>query len=167
MCPSSKLPAHGTGNTGPGARADVGEGGRLRDADWARAWGAGIAQEGQAATQLLHRWSVAEGASAAGLSFHPLDGNPRHGVLVLHGVSDQGPCSAIEILERQGRWLIMPDRARANQVLRLLAQEPGAHTTRSAIAGTPDRRFVFFNSLQEGRLVTRIERRRDEGLTFS
>ena len=94
--------------------------------------------------------------------FQPLDGNPRHGVLALF--VDEGELhGAIEIVERQGRWLVMPDSLRA-RTLAVAAMVQNGPRLRSSIAGTPDRRFIFFNSAAEGGASTLVERRRDGGV---
>lgn len=139
------------------------EAGRLRDAGWWPVFQGdqGLPQTGR--TQVLHRWALSPGQRAAGLLFQPLDGNPRHGVLALF--VDQGELhGAIEILERQGCWLVMPDSLRARTLaVAALARAGGRTALRSSIVGTPDRRFIFFNTLHDGETATLVERRRDGG----
>jgi hypothetical protein len=135
--------------------------GRLRDADWLPAEAAEDTTAAQR-TQLLHRWGLASEQHATGLMFQPLDGNPRHGVLALF--VDEGELhGAIEIVERQGRWVVMPDSVRA-RTLAVAAMVQNGSRMRSSIAGTPDRRFIFFNSAREGGTSTLVERRRDGGV---
>ncbi len=139
------------------------EAGRLRDAGW---WPVFQGDEGPAQpgrTQVLHHWSLSPEQRAAGLLFQPLDSNPRHGVLALF--VDQGELhGAIEILERQGRWLVMPDDLRARTLaVAALARAGGRTSLRSSIVGTPDRRFIFFNTQGDGGTATLVERRRDGG----
>ncbi len=140
---------------------------RLRDAGWGAAFpgNAGLPRPGR--TQVLHHWSLSPEQRPAGLVFQSLDGNPRHGVLALF--VDQGELhGAIEILERQGRWLVMPDGLRARtQAVAALARSGGRMTPRSSIAGTPDRRFIFFNTHFEGSTRLLVERRPDEGLAVT
>jgi len=149
------------GETRSGPAMDL-EIGRLRDAGWLPVFpGAeGLPPE---RTQVLHHWALSPGQRAAGLLFQPLDGNPRHGVLAL--VADEGELhGAIEILERQGRWLVMPDGLRARTLaVAALARSAGRTSPRSSIVGTPDRRFIFFNTLRNGGTATLVERRRDGG----
>ncbi len=139
------------------------EAGRLRDAGWGPAFqgSEGLTQPGR--TQVLHHWALSPGQRAAGLLFQPLDGNPRHGVLALF--VDQGELhGAIEVLERQGCWLVMPDGLRARTLaVAALARAGGRTALRSGIVGTPDRRFIFFNTLHDGETATLVERRRDGG----
>lgn len=133
--------------------------GRLRDVDWISAVeGPHAAQR----TQPLHRWALAAEQRATGLVFQPLDGNPRHGVLALF-VDDGELHGAIEIVERQGRWLVMPDSLRA-RTLAVAAMARNGVRLRSSIAGTPDRRFIFFNSAHDGETTTLVERRPDAGV---
>lgn len=145
---------------GPAMGREVG---RLRDAGWGPAFqgNEGLPQPGR--TQVLHHWALSPGQRAAGLLFQPLDGNPRHGVLALF--VDQGELhDAIEILERQGRWLVMPDSLRARTLaVAAVARAGGRTALRSGIVGTPDRRFIFFNTLHDGETATLVERRRDGG----
>ncbi len=157
--PSSREPA----DAGPGPLAGLGAG-RLRDAGWLPAFQGDKDQAGTPErTQLLHHWALGAEQRAAGLLFQALDGNPRHGVLALF--VDQGELhGAIEILERQGRWLVMPDSLRARSLSVSAMARPGAQAAlRSSIAGTPDRRFIFFNTLREGGMATLVERRREGG----
>nr|WP_298420336.1 hypothetical protein [Hylemonella sp.] len=115
-------------------------------------------------TQVLHHWLLGPEQRAAGLLFQPLDGNPRHGVLALF-VDDGELHGAIEIVERQGRWLVMPDDLRARSLaVAVMAQAGPRGFLRSSIAGTPDRRFIFFNTLRDGATATLVERRRDGGV---
>lgn len=145
---------------GPAMGREVG---RLRDAGWGPVFqGDGrLPQPGR--TQVLHHWAMSPGQRAAGLLFQPLDGNPRHGVLALF--VDAGELhGAIEILERQGRWLVMPDSLRARTLaVAALARNGGRTALRSGIAGTPDQRFIFFNTSHDGNTATLVERRRDGG----
>jgi len=116
----------------------------------------------------LYRWTLSVGESAGGLVFEPLDGNPRHGVLALYLASRFELHGAIEILERQGRWLVMPDRARARMLaVNVPARRGAVLTPRSRMAGTPDRRFVFFNALLDGGTVTLVERRPEGGIAVT
>lgn len=142
------------------------EGARLRDADWLPVFQSGEIQT-QGRTQLLHHWTLGAEQRAAGLLFHPLDGNPRHGVLALF--VDGGELhGAIEILERQGRWLVMPDGVRARSLaVAALARAAWRTSPRSSIVGTPDRRFIFFNTQRDGTTVTLVERRRDGGAVIT
>lgn len=134
---------------------------RLPDAGWLPG-----AEEGEAArrTQVLHAWPLAPEQRACGLLFQPLDSNPRHGVLALF--VDQGELyGAIEIVERQGSWHVMPDDLRARSLAVAAMAQTGPRTPlRSSIAGTPDRRFIFFNSVREGGTATLVERRREGGI---
>lgn len=139
---------------------------RLRDADWqARALPA-AAEASRAAARLLHRWPLRPGAALPGLLFAPHDGNPRHGVLLLLEPGSGALLDAIEILERQGQWVRMPQQARA-RALAERALPPGgcvaAAGLHSRMAGTPDRRYAFFNTLGEDAILTWVERRRDGG----
>lgn len=138
------------------------EGARLRDAGWLPVF-QGSESQPLARTQLLHHWALGAEQRAAGLLFHPLDGNPRHGVLALF--VDEGELhGAVEILERQGRWLVMPDGLRARTLaVAALARTAWRTSPRSSIVGTPDRRFIFFNTQREGITATLVERRRDGG----
>ncbi|MEK9951096.1 MAG: hypothetical protein VW687_02900 [Curvibacter sp.] len=151
------------GEAGAGPLAALGTA-RLRDAGWLPG-----EEEGEAVprTQVLHAWTLAPEQRASGLLFQPLDGNPRHGVLALF--VDQGELQgAIEIVERQGRWLVMPDSLRARSLAVAAMAQPGSRTQlRSSIAGTPDRRFIFFNSVREGGTATLVERRRDGGIAVT
>lgn len=152
-------PTREPGEAGAGALLGLGNG-RLRDSGWMPAFeGAQAPADGR--TQVLHQWALGPEQRAAGLMFQALDGNPRHGVLALF--VDQGELhGAIEILERQGRWLVMPDSVRARTLAVAAVARPGTQAAlRSSIAGTPDRRFIFFNTLREGRMATLVERRRD------
>ncbi|MBX9870443.1 MAG: hypothetical protein K2X75_00455 [Burkholderiaceae bacterium] len=141
--------------------------GRLRDSGWAPVF----PEEGHAVeparTQVLHQWALSLEQQAAGLLFLPLDGNPRHGVLALF--VDEGELhGAIEIVERQGRWLVMPDDLRARSLaVAAMAQAGPRGFLRSSIAGTPDRRFIFFNTLRDGATATLVERRRDGGVAVT
>lgn len=150
------------GGAGPASLSGAGYASRLRDADWAsqiRLRGAG---EQADRTEVLYRWRIPSGESAGALMFQSLDGNPRHGVLALYLSGRLAHHEAIEILERQGRWLVMPNRARAS-MLAASALDPrrAAQAPSSRIAGTPDRRFVFFNASLDGGTVALVERRRD------
>lgn len=139
------------------------EAGRLRDAGWAPVFQGGEGLPSPERTQVLHHWALGPEQRAAGLLFQPLDGNPRHGVLALF--VDGGELhGAIEIVERQGRWLLMPDDLRARTLaVAAMARSGGPSSLRSSIVGTPDRRFVFFNTLRDGATATLVERRRDGG----
>lgn len=141
--------------------------GRLRDSGWAPVFPDAASPAEPARTQVLHRWALAPEQCAAGLLFQPLDGNPRHGVLAFF--VDEGELhGAIEIVERQGRWLVMPDDLRARSLAVAAMAQPGARGfLRSRIAGTPDRRFIFFNTLREGAMATLVERRRDGGVAVT
>jgi hypothetical protein len=143
--------------------AGAGPLGGSRDADWMQGAPGLAAPLSPAGLQLLHRWHLPVGESASGLVFWPLDGNPRHGVLGLLRSARPELADAIEILERQGRWLVMPDSRRACGYAQeaLTARGPGT-PPRSNITGTPDRRFVFFNALREGGTVVLVERRRGD-----
>lgn len=145
---------------GPAMGREVG---RLRDAGWWPAFQGDGGLPQAARTQVLHHWALSPGQRAAGLLFQPLDGNPRHGVLALF--VDNGELhGAIEILERQGCWLVMPDSLRARTLaVAAVARAGGRTALRSGIAGTPDRRFIFFNTLHDGGMATLVERRRDGG----
>lgn len=159
-----RTPQHiAPGTVGPGPYADG-----LRDADWLQGPLPPGAGDPPAGTPVLYRWSVPAGESAAGLLFLPLDGNPRHGVLGLLRAGRVELLDAIEILERQGCWLVMPERARARLLAsQLLARRGETGATRSSITGTPDRRFVFFNTLRDGSVVTLVERRKDGGVVLT
>lgn len=148
------------GETRPGLAMGR-ESGRLRDAGWGPGFPGGEALLQPRGTQLLHPWALSPEQRATGLLFQPLDGNPRHGVLALF--VDQGELhGAIEILERQGRWLVVPDGLRARSLaVAAMARSGGLTALRSSIVGTPDRRFIFFNSLRDGGVATLVERRRD------
>lgn len=139
------------------------ESGRLRDAGWMPALpGAAMPQQPGRAQQ-LHHWALSPGQRAAGLLFQPLDGNPRHGVLALF--VDQGEWQgAIEIVERQGRWLVMPDTVRARTLaVAALARAGGHSLPRPGIAATPDRRFIFFNIPGTDGTTSWVERRPEGG----
>lgn len=137
---------------------------RLRDADWQEAPLPAPEAPTQGAARLLHRWSQPAVAPVPGLQFVPHDGNPRHGVLMLLELASGELLDAIEILERQGQWVSMPQPARARLLAaRALQQAGGSGLLRSRIAGTPDRRYVFFNTVCEQALLTWVERRRDGG----
>ena len=158
----STHPPREPGEAGPGLVMGLAPG-RLRDAGWMPAFPPVHESADAIRTQVLHDWALGAEQRAAGLMFQALDGNPRHGVLALF--VDQGELhGAIEILERQGRWLVMPDSLRARTLAVAAMARPGAQAVlRSSIAGTPDRRFIFFNTLSEGGLATLVERRRDGG----
>jgi hypothetical protein len=146
----------------------TGHAAQLRDADWLALPEPGVAGEPPAGAQLLHRWRVPVDGAAAGLLFLPLDGNPRHGLLGLASAHGAEGLDAIEILERQGRWLVMPERGRALLLVRrALAGGAPALIRRSSIAATPDRRFIFFNALRDGGIVTLVERRQDAGVAVT
>ena len=153
-------PPRETGEARPGPLMGLVPG-RMRDAGWMPAFQGSDGRAGAARPQLLHDWALGAEQRAAGLMFQALDGNPRHGVLALF--VDEGELhGAIEILERQGRWLVMPDSLRARTLAVAAMARPGVQAAlRSSIAGTPDRRFIFFNSQREGGMVTLVERRRD------
>ena len=140
---------------------------RLRDSGWVPVFADDPSQTEPARTQVLHHWLLAPEQRAAGLLFQPLDGNPRHGVLALF-VDDGELHGAIEIVERQGRWLVMPDDLRARSLaVAAMAQAGPRGFLRSSIAGTPDRRFIFFNTLRDGGTATLVERRRDGGVAVT
>lgn len=166
MNAASSSKARESGDLGSGLAMGM-EVGRLRDAGWMPAvrGNEGLSQPKR--TQTLHQWVLNPEQRAAGLLFQPLDGNPRHGVLALF--LDQGELhGAIEILERQGRWLVMPDGLRARTLaVAALVRSGGRMTPRSSIVGTPDRRFIFFNTRFEGCTTTLVERRLDEGLAVT
>lgn len=151
------------GETRPGPAMGR-EAGRLRDAGWWPLFPGGEALPQPGCTQVLHHWALSPGQRAAGLLFQPLDGNPRHGVLALF--VDEGELhGAIEILERQGRWLVVPDGLRARTLaVAAVARAGGRTTLRSSLVGTPDRRFIFFNTPRDGGTATLVERRRDGGI---
>lgn len=161
------LPSHcQSGDAGVVPLAGLGTG-RLRDSGWAPVFPEGASPAEPARTQVLHHWVLAPEQRAAGLLFQPLDGNPRHGVLALF-VDDGELHGAIEIVERQGRWLVMPDDLRARSLaVAAMAQAGPRGFLRSSIAGTPDRRFIFFNTLREGGTATLVERRRDGGVAVT
>ncbi|GAB3502084.1 hypothetical protein GCM10027399_30020 [Curvibacter fontanus] len=162
MNAAASFNSHESGDLGPGPAMGM-EVGRLRDAGCLPAFQGdeGLWQPGR--TQLLHRWTLSPGQRAAGLLFQPLGGSPRHGVLALF--VDQGELhGAIEILERQGCWLVVPDDLRARTLaVAALARAGGRTSLRSSIVGTPDRRFIFFNTQGDGATATLVERRRDGG----
>lgn len=141
--------------------------GRLRDSGWMPAFPQVPSPAEPVRTQVLHPWRLAPEQRATGLLFQPLDGNPRHGVLALF--VDEGELhGAIEIVERQGRWLVMPDDLRARSLaVAAMAQAGPRGSLRSSIAGTPDRRFIFFNTLRDGATATLVERRRDGGVAVT
>lgn len=152
------------GKAGAGSLTGLGYVSRLRDADWRHELPPLDGSDQPGRTQVLYRWSIPAGASATGLAFLPLDGNPRHGVLALFLAKGSELHDAIEILERQGRWLVMPDSARARMLATSFPDRRSAVLApRSGIAGTPDRRFAFFNTLLEGATVTLVERRQGGG----
>ena len=153
-----------SGDAGASSLAGLGSG-RLRDSGWMPAFQGPEVMPAVARTQLLHPWALGAEQRAAGLLFQALDGNPRHGVLALF--VDEGELhGAIEILERQGRWVVMPDSLRARTLaVAAMASAGGQTALRSSIAGTPDRRFIFFNTRREGGTATLVERRRDDGIT--
>jgi len=163
------------GDAGLGPYSGMGDAGRLRDADWAAQHQLRGGGEQPARTQLLHRWNIPAGESAGALLFQPLDGNPRHGVLALYLSGGFELHGAIEILERQGGWLVMPDSVRARMLAasssaidrRTIDRRSAVLMPRSRIAGTPDRRFVFFNTLLGGGTVTLVERRQDGGVAVT
>lgn len=133
--------------------------GRLRDADSLPQPDAQAPPDG---APVLNRWNVPAGESASGLLFLSIDGNPRHGVLGLLRVGRAELLDAIEIFERQGFWLVMPDRARARLLAsQLLVRSGAVDGPRSSITCTPDRRSVFFNTRRGGAVVTLVEQRKD------
>ena len=151
------------GDAGVGPLASLGSG-RLRDSGWMPAFPVVEGPSNTERTQLLHDWALSPEQRASGLLFQALDGNPRHGVLALF--VDEGELhGAIEILERQGRWVVMPDSLRARTLaVAAMARADSQAALRSSIAGTPDRRFIFFNTRREGGgTATLVERRRDGG----
>lgn len=163
MQESSPSSSREPGDAGLGPLAGLGSG-HLRDSDWMPAFQDHTSLTGeQERTQVLHQWVLAPEQHAAGLMFQALDGNPRHGVLALF--VDEGELhGAIEILERQGRWLVMPDSVRARTLAVAAVARQGVQAAlRSSITGTPDRRFIFFNTRREGGTATLVERRRDGG----
>lgn len=140
----------------------------LRDADWLALPAPGVGSEPPGGAQLLHRWNVAVDGAMAGLLFLPLDGNPRHGLLGLLSAHSAEGLDAIEILERQGRWLVMPERGRALLLVRrALAAGTPVPMRRSGIAATPERRFIFFNTLRDGGIVTLVQRRQDTSVVLT
>jgi hypothetical protein len=164
MSRSPKAP----GDVGTGFQSGAGYIGRLRDADWTPRFALRDTAAQAARTEVLYRWNLPLHESAGALIFQPLDGNPRHGVLALHLTGRFEAHGAIEILERQGRWLVMPNTARAAMLAASFPLPRSAVLTpRSSIAGTPDRRFVFFNTVLEGGAVTLVERRRDGDLAVT
>ncbi len=155
------------GDPGVGPHAGMGYAGRLRDAGWEPVYERGEGPWAPARTQVLHPWPLLAGQGAAGLVFRPLDGNPRHGVLALYAAGRGELQGAIEILERQGRWLVMPDRVRARSLAAAALLRLGETAAlRSRITGTPDRRFIFFNTLLDGTTTTLVERRRNGDATL-
>lgn len=136
-----------------------------RDSDW-MAWKSRQLQRdawSAARTEMVYRWRIPVGETAGALVFRPLDGNPRHGLLALYLTRGTGFHGAVEILERQGRWMVMPDTPRMVMVATMGAdRDAAAYTPRSSITGTPDRRYVFFNTLLDGCTVTLVERRPDD-----
>lgn len=158
------LPCLAPGLAGPGSLAAPGYDGRLRDADWRPSQGGGH----PVGAPILYRWRIPAGVSVAGMVFLPLDGNPRHGVLGLFPAGRPDFLDAVEILERQGRWLVMPDPRRARQLGNQLLARPGAAPApRASTAATPDRRYVFFNALREGGTCAVVERRKDGGAVLT
>jgi hypothetical protein len=155
-----------SGDAGAVPLAGLGTG-RQRDSGWMPVFPEGVSPMASTRTQLLHHWALAPEQRAAGLFFEPLDGNPRHGVLALF--VDEGELhGAIEIVERQGRWLVMPDDLRARTLAVAAIAQPGPRGfLRSSIAGTPDRRFIFFNTTRDGTTATLVERRRDGGVAVT
>jgi hypothetical protein len=151
---------------GTGPQSGAGYIGHLRDADWAPRFSLCGSDAKAARTEVLYRWRLPLGDSAGALTFQPLDGNPRHGVLALYVSGRLELHGAIEILERQGCWLVMPNSARAAMLAASAPISRGAMwVPRSSMAGTPDRRFVFFNTVLEGGTVTLVERRRNGEIT--
>lgn len=140
---------------------------RLRDAGWVPVFADDARQTDPARTQVLQHWLLGPEQRATGLLFQPLDGNPRHGVLALF--VDEGELhGAIEVVERQGRWLVMPDGLRARSLaVAAMAQAGPRGFLHTCIAGTPDRRFIFFNTQREGGTATLVERRRDGGVAVT
>lgn len=155
MQESNSSPDRDAGYTGPAQLAG------LRDADWAIGLAHDRAGAKTGGAQRLYRWPLRPAQRATGLLFLPLDGNPRHGVLAL--LVDAGELfGAIEILERQGCWIVMPDTRRARILAASAQSRTGARPEpRSSIAGTPDRRFIFFTTQSDGATTTLVERRRD------
>ncbi len=143
------------------------ERGGLRDACWMPAGPDAETGPQPGRTQRLHHWALSPGQRVAGLLFQPLDGNPRHGVLSLF--VDQGEWyGAIEIVERQARWLVMPEDLRARTLaVAALARAGGQRLPHFGIAATPDRRFIFFNSPNAEGTTTWVERHRELGTFIS
>jgi len=148
------------GDAGPlPAALGMGYAGGLRDAGWLPLLPGGAQDALPRRSQVLHRWHLVADPRATYLVFRSLDGNPRHGVLALFVGGCSGLQGAIEILERQGGWLVMPDQRRARTLA--AAALAGTVLPLGATARTPDRRYVFFNTLQDGSVLTRVERRPD------
>lgn len=146
----------------------MGLGAGLRDADWAAQFRRRGAGGLPARPQVLYRWNLVAGASTAGLWFQPLDGNPRHGVLALYLTDRRELYGAIEILERQGRWWVMPDRTLARALaIDAPAWRGAALLARPGLAVTPDRRFAFFNARLDGATVTSVARCEDGGIAVT
>ena len=151
------------GEAGAAPYSGMGSAGRLRDAGWAPAYPVQEAGRRGAETRVLYRWNTPAEGPTGGLLFQSLDGNPRHGILALFLSGRHALHEAIEILERQGCWLVMPDRVRASKLAAGAFEGRGFVAPVSSIAGTPDRRFVFFNTLQERGMVALVERRKEGG----
>ena len=130
-----------------------------------------LAPEGTARAQTLQRWSVIGSPAAlasAGLLFEPIDGNPRHGILALVVDGALHSAGILEVFERQGLWMAIPGAPWALAKAQHAFQVLGAmRVPRSRIAGTPDQRFIFFNTWLHGVLVTQVERRDIPTPTFS
>jgi hypothetical protein len=171
------FPSHGRGSSPntPAAAHDAADGGApcahlpIENSD------ASLADHGAAAlclaegqgnglrSQTLQRWSgpkVSDAWSSASLLFEAIDGNPRHGVLALVVEGDVHAAGTLEVYERQGFWLAVPGAPWALAKAQIALNALGAlRAPRSRIAGTPDQRFIFFNTWLQGVLVTQVERR--------
>jgi secreted PhoX family phosphatase len=104
--------------------------------------------------------ALQSGTHHDGMTFLPIDGNPRHGLLVIHheGADDGGlhgdgmrdppslGVSVIEIFQRLGQWRVMP---RSRYARRIDVQPAGdASRERSPTARVP----IVGNWLAESRL---------------
>lgn len=153
---------HQPARHGLGVYPSPGRAARLPDTDWLATprRNSAIACE----THVLHRWNTAADAGWTQLAFVPLDGNPRHGLLMLQqsGQADVG--GSLEIIERQGRWLAMPGTVHPQAHAAKAAAARQWPTPWSSVAFTPDRRFMFFNLLGDQEATTFVMRRKDGGL---